>query len=380
MKKTTKHNTISSLEELSVCLQDDRQPIRLSALSAIYQQLIKKESKNKKIHPDLFALIYDQYKQTKDKVERLWCACILLQTSDSRRFSIAKREFFENHEGSVLIIFAEAMAQLSPSERADLFGPVVMEGKGAARQRLAANLLSDCTSILEPDVSLRVAILSNHDIPIPELTKDNLNLWINELSGPYRMNVKKILSAKDDASFVLLIKNWSKLSVDLAIWVMDQAAQKNICGVERMLLQILEEVEDSSLIRHTLKTLASIETIHVKEEILKPFYRHKDLNVVAAAFVLGKADLEWEKLLDPEEPDELRLAVLQRIRINELKSSLSYVDPLLRDKSWKIRARAAEALAALAPDSLAVLDTHLASNHREARVSALKARQMIVNT
>ncbi len=368
---------ISSLEDLAVCLKSGRLSLKLTVLQKVYKQLEHANTCGKKLQQPLIDLIYERYEETDDKEERTWCTCILLLTEDDRKFTIAEQQFFAHDDNAILLLCADQITSLPASRRATMLSNLVMKNGSAARQRLTANLLSDCLAMLEPDVALRVAILSDHQLPLKEVTDNTLGLWIKELSGPYRMNVRRLLGKNSQASFSVLLENWKILPTALASWVITKAIQKEVDITKRVVMEILETSRDIGLQIHALGALNQLPFTECDEAILESLYGHKDNSVSAAALEVGRNELPWDSWLAEGVPDDLRLAVLKRITKNEHKTSMPFLEKLLQDKNWKIRARTTETLIALAPDSLNILKAQLRGDHLEARIGAVQALQRL---
>ncbi len=368
---------ISSLDDLATCLKSDRLALKLNLLQKVHKQLEEGRKRGSTPHPALLDLLYDRYRQTQDKEERTWCACILLQHDAARQVMIAEEQFFAHDDNAILLLCAEVLTALSPARRAELLRLVVMEGSGATRQRLAANLLSDCLEHLAADVALRVAILSDHPLPMDEISHANLDLWIQELCGPYRQNVRRILSRLGKESFGVLLRHWEKLPHNLAAWVIDQAVKKELDEAQPLLLEIIEKSRDVGLLKPALQALKTFLRSAGQERLLEPLYRHEDSTVCAAALTAGQGELNWADWLGREVHDEVRLAVLKRIARDRCKTSLPCLDRLLDDQNWKVRAGTTEALIALAPESLDLLKKRLLAGHAQARISAAQALQQL---
>jgi hypothetical protein len=368
---------ISSLEELAACLRGGRLPVKLAALREVHNQLQQARRAGQKLHPALIDLLHERYETTEDKDERTWCACLLFQVDDDRKYVVAEQEFFAQDDNAVLVLCADTIAPLPPSRRVALLADAVADGGSATRQRLAANLLSDCTALLSPEKALRVAILSDHNLPIEEVSADTLNLWIGELSGPYRLSVRRILGAKPPSSIVVLIENWRKLPADVATWGIAQVVRKKIPATRRILREILETGEDVAVLKCALNALTQFPIADRDDRALETLLRHEERSVRAAALAAGRTALPWGEWLDEGVSDEERLAVLCRIARYRHEGALSHLSPLLQDRNWKIRARATDALVSLAPDSLKVLQVHLASDNPEAKASAVQALQRL---
>ncbi len=368
---------ISSLEDLTVCLRGERLSAKLTVLQEVYKHVEQAGKLGKKTNPALTDLLYERYEQTEGKEERAWCTCILLRIDDARKYAVAEKEFFTQQDNAILLLCAHTISSMPASRRAAMLSRLVMEADSATRQRLAANLLSDCMAVLEPDVALRVAILSDHDLPMEEVTPDTLDVWIRELTGSYRLNVRRILAGKSSASFIVLLENWKKLPSDLTAWVLTQAVKKQIHRTKDIVMEILETCGDVVLLGHALNVLKRLSATESDERTLEPLYLHKENSIRAAALEVGRTELPWDRWLNDGVSDDLRLAVLRRITQNQHKTSISVLDRLLQDKNWRIRARTTEALTALAPDSLDVLNAHLMGDHQEARISAAQALQRL---
>ena len=364
---------LSSLEELAGHLKSDRIALRVAVLQALNQQVAELCRTGKNLHPQLIDLLYEHYCKTPELVERNLCTCIILQSHETVKLTVAEQQFLNHDDQTILLMCADALGQLPKTQRVQLLTSVVMGKDRLIRQRLSANLLSDCLSLLATDVVLRVAILSDHQVPLPEPTSANLELWIEELSGPYRLNVRRILARQEPAGLHIFLENWDKLDGRDACWVLDRMLRGKVQPDKNILMDILDRGNDPRLLQKALGTLARDTLTSDEESVVESLYQHTDPDVGAAALMVGKAELPWDQWLAASVDNTLRLAVLQRIAWQRFTSSLPFLGGLLLDKNWKIRARATEALAALAPASLDILLAHARGEDTEAKIGAAQA-------
>ena len=368
---------LSSLTELANHLESKQAKLRVAVLQALCQQTSELCRKGKKLHPQLIALLYEHYRKAPTATELKLCTCMILQSQDSTRLAVAEEQFLSCDEHTILVMCAEVLAGLPTAQRVSLLTPVLMGRDRLVRQRLAANLLSDCQSMLAEDVLLRVAILSDHQVPLPLPSAANLRLWSKELAGPYRLNVRRILGRQGAAGLQLLLANWTELAAADACWVLDRLLRGNTLPEKNILLDILFRGTDGPLLRKALGGLAFFALTPADEKLIAALYPHRDPLVGAAALRAGQAELPWEQWLAPGVDDRLRGAVLQRIARQRCLSSLPFLDPLLGAGNWKIRAQVGEALAALAPASLPLLQAHLHGVEGAAKVTAAQTLQRL---
>ncbi len=368
---------LSSLTELADHLESKQAKLRVAVLQALCQQTAELCRTGKKLHPQLIALLYGHYRKAASPAELKLCTWIILQSHEPIKVAVAEEQFLSCDDQPLLVICADVLAGLPPAQRVELLSSVVMGKDRLVRQRLAANLLSDCLSMLAADVQLRVAILSDHQVPPPRPRVANLKLWSKELAGPYRFNVRRILGQQGEAVLRLFLENWTELVAADVCWVLDRMQRENVLAEKNILLDILSRSNDGPLLRKALGGLAFFALIPADEKVIATLYPHRDPLVGAAALLTGQAELPWEQWLAPGEDDRLRGAVLQRIARQRFMSSLPFLDPLLADGNWKIRARVSEALAALAPASLPLLQAHLHGTEGVAKVTAAQTLQRL---
>ena len=368
---------LSSLTELAGHLASKQPQLRVAVLQAICQQTAELCRKGKKLHPELIALLYEHYRKAASPAELKLCTWIILQSHEPIKVVVAEEQFLSCDDQSLLVICADVLAGLPATQRVELLSSVVMVKDRLVRQRLAANLLSDCLSMLAADVLLRVAILSDHQVPLSLPSVANLKLWSKELAGPYRLSVRRILGRQGEAVLRLFLENWTELAAADVCWVLDRMQRENMQPEKNILLDILSHSNDGPLLRKALGGLAFFALTPADEKVIATLYSHRDPLIGAAALLTGLAELPWEQWLAPGVDDRLRGAVLQRIARQRFMSGLPFLDSLLGDGNWKIRARVSEALAALAPASLSLLHAHLHGAEGAAKVTAAQTLQRL---
>ncbi|WP_029914685.1 hypothetical protein [Pelobacter seleniigenes] len=368
---------LSSLTELADHLESKQAKLRVAVLQALCQQTAELCRMGKKLHPQLIALLHEHYRKAPTTAELKLCTSMILQSHEPIKLKVAEEQFLSCEEQAILVLCAEVLAGLPVAQRVALLTPVLMGQDRLVRQRLAANLLSDCQSMLAADVLLRVAILSDHHVPLPLPSVANLKLWSKELAGPYRLNVRRILGRQGEAVLRLFLENWAELTAADALWVLDRLLRGNALPEKNILLDILSRSNDGPLLRKALSGLAFFALTPADEKVIAALYPHRDPLVGAAALLIGQAELPWEHWLAPDVDDRLRGAVLQRIARQRFLSSLPFLDPLLGAGNWKIRSRVGEALAALAPASLPLLQAHLHGAEGAAKVTAAQTLQRL---
>ena len=368
---------LSSLTDLADHLESKQAKLRVAVLQALCQQTAELCRTGKKLHPQLIALLYEHYQKAPPAEELKLCTWIILQSHEPIKVVVAEEQFLSCDDQSFLVICADVLAGLPATQRVELLSSVVMVKDRLVRQRLAANLLSDCLSMLAADVLLRVAILSDHQVPLSLPSVANLKLWSKELAGPYRLSVRRILGRQGEAVLRLFLENWTELAAADVCWVLDRMQRENVQPEKNILLDILSHSNDGPLLRKALGNLVFFALTPADEKVIATLYSHRDPLVGAAALLTGLAELPWEQWLAPGVDDRLRGAVLQRIARQRFMSGLPFLDSLLGDGNWKIRARVSEALAALAPASLSLLHAHLHGAEGAAKVTAAQTLQRL---
>lgn len=365
--------TINSLAEMSALLRGHCVSKKLMALQQIYQQQNLPDKRHRALHPKLADLLYERYQGSNDGTERHWCCGILLNSSNPHQLQIAREMMQHSQQRNLLLLAAQTLSHASVQQRIDWLSPLLHPQYSKLQQRLAANLLSDCTEQLEPALALNVALRSDHALALPPLNPQNLSLWVTQLCGHYRLNVRHILLKRQPQGLKVLLQHWRNLPEELLAWVIQQASKARLKDASKRLAEIIAESRQPRLRCQALQAIAKFPAATLEQALLENLYRHEDPKLCAAALQLGEQVLEATIWLDPHQDEEIRLAMLTRLQRLKQQQSVVEVAELLSDPSRKIRAAASQTLIALAPESEPLLQQKLQHPQAETRIAAARA-------
>lgn len=367
----TEQISIKTAEDLLDALRNDSLSVRAATLKAITAQPAKAVSVCSRDGRDLF----EEMRQLCDRVENrsLRPAYIftLLNMRDARGMALARKEFLATDDSRIVLLTAKKIAALPRPERTAFLAPVLRAGGRPTRTRAAANLLVDCCDLV-PDLVLRIAMMSDHELPLPPVDSGNLDRWLAELQGPYPQAALKLLKKIHGGSPSVLLSFRQRLPEAVIIKVLRELA-RHPCDRQREVLWDIVRSADGDVLLWALKCLQSLPGGAADEHKLEPLYRHEDAEIRAAAIGCGTTQLDWPVILGSEPSEKVQLAVIARIESCEDSGSINFLAALMRSSGWRIRARAARALAALAPESLDVLTKMLSCPEAGVRASACKA-------
>lgn len=175
--------------------------------------------------------------------------------------------------------------------------------------------------------------------------------------------------ATGNETLVTLLDAWDRLSPQLRAWVLPAciAAERNDrCkdrAAERVCKILLGSVAaaDTVTIPELLIAIDSVWRLAplsktLDEGLLLPCYRHPDPRVRTAAVAAGSESLDWSEMLVNEADAKVRAALAERMGRCGGACVAKGLAMLLRDASWRIRARAAAAHGLLRMGSIGAID------------------------
>lgn len=357
---------IDSRQALAAALRSDDAAIRHGVLTALSQAL--EQAQGRRINPEAWDELYRCYAE--NGTERIWCASLLLRLPNRYSLEIARHEFTAGTHRSLQLQAAPYIARLPQAERIRLLSPLVLDAGNATRCRAAANLLDDCTDQLAPEVALRAALISDHDLPSPELNTDSLSAWLTELQGPYPRKARVALAHQGDQAIQRLLAAWPQLPPSLQAWTLNQAASHGLQEASEPIRQVLLAADTPALLVAALRCGAALGSL--TDEAIRPCCRHASPQVRLAVIECGR-DLDWTGLLAAETDGSVQQALLTRLGQRGAAQDLPLFRRFLSNPSWRVRACARDALVSLAPHSLATLQAALQDQDERVRTGAANA-------
>ncbi|RJP83092.1 MAG: hypothetical protein C4522_01660 [Desulfobacteraceae bacterium] len=359
---------IASRQELARVLRSPDAAERHLLFESLNQAFEEAQEQGRQINQEALDEIYLCY--CEDGIDRTWYAYLLLRLPNPYRIEVAKKEFVGTRNNKILLLAAAQMARLPEPERIAFLSPLVMDASNAARCRAAANLLDDCFGRLDTGVALRTALISDHELPLPALNTETLEFWLQELRGPYPSSTEKALLRLGTGALEFLLTTWRELPPPVRIWVMCAAAERNLAPLGHRLKETLRDCSDVELLVAALECSKALSL--GDERLLVPLYDHPHPSVRAAAIAAGHARPDWAERFATEESEPVRLAILDQVGCQSDVGSMEFLMCCLRDPSWRVRARATEALVARAPASLEPLRAALGDVDERVKVAAAK--------
>lgn len=357
---------ILSRHDLAKALRSSNASERKSSLETLTQAFAEAQDQGTPINQDALDELYLCYSE--NGIDRTWYAYLLLSLRNKYSIAVAKNEFLCSKNNKILLLAATHIARLPAQERIVFLSPLVVDASSAVRCRAAANMLDDCFDRLEPPVALRAAIISDHALPLPSLSADTLGIWLAELDGPYPDSAKNALLQSGAAALESMLTFWPALPLRARVWVMRTAAARNMAAVGPRLKETIRDSQDRELV---VVALECMKMLGIDDAPLAAsLYEHDDSLIRAAAIAAGNATIDWPDRFVSEKSECVRLAILEQIgRLNEV-GYVGFLVRCLKDQSWRVRARATDALVCLAPASLESLRTALGDADEQVRVAA----------
>lgn len=368
--KTVQVN-IRSGEDLARALRHPDMNVRTMVLRAITERPDQAMNFKTEDGGDLIDDLLRLCRNTLGSMERIAYAYTLLSLNDSRVIDFAKTEFTATDNHKIALLCAGRLSKLPEEEKARLLSPVVTGDYSPTRVRMAANLLTRCKN-LPPEVSVRVAIMSDQEMPVPSLDADNPDTWLKELCGPFPRTARELLLKYDGKSVNTLLSLWDRLPEEIRVWTIREGIKNDIPGVSRTVEKIIQAGEEKPL-KAAIESIRDLPDAGGYETLLRPLYTHENPSVRALAISAGAERGNWSAALMSETSPEVRTAIIRRIGRCGGADDVTPLIRVLSDGNWRIRAQAADALTRLAPDSLPHLRKALESVNENTRTAAAQA-------
>lgn len=365
---------IGSTQEMIRCLRHSDPVHRASLLRAIRAEPAKALSFTSAEGQDVVDELLFLCEETKGSAERWDYVFTAFSLIDERTVPLAKREFLRTHDHRYIVSAAKRLSYISWEEKVNFLTPILMEPAGGNRCRLAANLLAGADR-LAARVAIRIGVLSDLAFTLPTLNYENLDAWVAELQGPYPQKVRTLLLQTDGNALAKLLSYWGRLPDKLRIWALVQGVKQGDKLAAFLVRETIKFERSDELLHTALIGLKNLLPEDHDDELIAPLYQHGNSAIRAAAIRagVGATKINCASLLCDEVSDDVRLAIVSRMKSGGGEEEIELLISLCQDPNWRIRAGAADALVALAPASLPALHCMLSSAHQEARVAAAQA-------
>ena len=359
---------ISSRQQFAKALRSSDASERQVLLKSINQAFDEAQQQGKKVNQEVLDELYLCYSE--NGIDRSWYAYLLLHLSNKHSIEVAKKELLSTKNNKILLLAATHIARLPEEERIIFLSPLVMDASNAARCRAAANMLDDCLDRLNPEIALRSAIISDHELPLPTMNADTLSIWLSELQGPYLNSTEKALLQLGNEALEFMLMSWHKLPRSVRTWLMRTASKRNMAMVKQKLKETLKNSQDTDLLVTALGCIPSLKLD--AEALISSLYDHSDPLIRSAAITAGNTNSNWVDRFVAEESENVRLAILDQISRLHNVDYIGFLVHCLKDHNWRVRARATDALVVLAPASLEPLRKALNDANEHVKVAAAK--------
>ncbi|ADD69386.1 hypothetical protein Dacet_2628 [Denitrovibrio acetiphilus DSM 12809] len=369
---------ISTVDGLRKALTHPEIPVRIATLREIGKSAEKVTAIAEREGEDLLQILTDLCRSAKDPVIRKAFAYAVLSLDDGTRTDFAESEFAESESDDVITLCASKLSGLSEDERLDFFTPFLLNGQSSTKARIAANLLAHSKK-LSVELAVRVAVLSDHDVSVPVPDAETLHLWLKELTGVYPFRARNLL-LKKEGYFENLLKFWGELPREVCLWSLGVMKDRDVLRHEPLLLNILKNEEDEEVLSRVLGILCSLPAGSIDDSAFAGFLRHSSPEVRASAVGLLSQPVDWQQLLDSEESEKVRIAVIAGIGRLGCKDECGLLGKFFEDQSWRIRAAAVNSLVALAPESVPIVKQYADHDSEDVRAAAAQAFQRIQTT
>lgn len=366
---------IASAADLFNALRSDLPSLRLFVLKAIADNPEKALSYGVFQGANLREEAVTHWQRTGiNTEERAIALAAIVALGGDATLDICKSEFSFSRNRDVLRIAASRLAS-EPVERVGDFLPrFLFDDKFPVRARLAATLMSGFSS-LSPRERLRVAIISmNQNTPLPPLPEpDTEGLWVSELNGIWAEEAKAMAEGMGEEAFRRLARTWDVLSEEVKLWLIEWGMRGHIFHATGLVADVLRS-NNVKLVLVALRCLGQNKTAgSFFQTLLNVLVHHSEPAVRVAAIEAGGTaeDPLIKRMLAAETP-EVRLALIGSIARSKDSNYTRDLTDLIRDRDWRIRAAACDALAEMGGSIIETLKPFLADRDGTVRVAAMR--------
>ena len=364
---------IATIADLLAALGNPQVQIRTVILQAIAGHPAKVTALAQAGEIDLFRELATLRDQPGEAGIRANYIQAMLSLDDERVFALAREEFLATDDSNIVLLTASRLAALPTAERIAFLGPVLFESADQNKRRTAANLLAHCLG-LSSRLAIRVAVLSDHVVTTAPLDDTTLPDWLEELQGPYSRKARKLLLARPDGSFAALLGLWGQLPSPVKLWAFEEAVRMGAAACAILTREILLHEQENKLLLAALRNLRRIPPVAGDEALLRPYLRHADPMLRAAAIAAVREEQDWATLLEEEGADLVRVAIVDRLGQKGTSNALPLLAARIEKDNWRVRAAATCAMVNLAPGSIPVL--HALFGHRNPVVRTAAAQAL----
>jgi len=375
MSDKKKKLQIRNADDIYAALKSRNHNIRNAMLKSIRLNPKEPLSYCKNESCDLIDTLITMSRDASDLNTKMIFAYSVLVYSDERVTEFAKEIFATSDNSNITLNAAAHLAGLPAEKRAEMLSDILMKSEDYTRRRAAANLLADCKD-LPDDISLRIYLTSDHKTPLIDFNSSTIDTWIAELRGFTPEKTKKVVSEIGSEAFSCLLLHFDKLTDHLKNWTLIKSAELKAEGISDKLDEILISDSSEDIIKTALTCCCSLREPGL-EKLAEKFFTHPSGEVRAKAYAAGPENSGWQKIAEEETDSEAKLALISRMLKSGSHDSITTIYGMLSDSDWRVRSRAARALAEIPEISIELLKEAMCSENEFVKIAAAQAMSTI---
>ena len=376
---------IRSAADLAAALQHGDPFVRLSVLRAVDRDpeaaLRYGSYQDRDLIDELLAL----EQRTRVGMELKLVTAVLARFHDPRVTAFLRRVLLRTDDAQTLLMAATHLSLDPPENLADDVRPLLLQDHLPHHARIAANLLValqrhgvDLQS-RPVEEQLRLALVTDDDLPVPPLEPLSLGAWVDELRGGYAELARDAAEGLGDEAFATLAGDWHRLDPSGRVWLLDWAGRSHLPVGEDVVSSALAGLWDRD-IGEPVVALAALQVLAAGSypalaEMAAPYLDHPSPQLRRAAAEAGAPIRDFAGRLE-NEPDALvRVALLRRwgewAALDEVgEAAVPQIAEYLGDEDWRLRAAATEALSRCGPAGADAAAARIDDPRDEVRVAA----------
>jgi hypothetical protein len=233
--------------------------------------------------------------------------------------------------------------------------------------RMAANIMAGYED-LRPEERVRIAVVADVPFAAPALDDETEQAWLAELSADAAERARVYLEGFGPEAFLRLRGKWGGLDEDSRKWLLEWGAREHQLYSVELITETLKN-GSKALVLAALNAVSRMgQAAALFQPVLSLYVNHEDRAVRIAALRAGAPLAGIKDLVFTEQDTELRLALIARLPGDA--GALQALLELLADAHWEVRAAATSALIGMGEPAVSAVGPLLAHGSDKVRAAA----------
>ncbi len=332
---------IREAQDIFAALSSDDFGVRLSVARAIAADPGKASSYGPYNGMELVDYLFQLLGRTSDSSYRSVLLAALAAFRDPRIPDLFMTEMAESRDPEQVITAAARLAAEKGEKVRRFLARMLRRNAETPQARMAANIMAGYGD-LQPEERVRIAALTDVPFAAPPLDNTSERAWLAELAGDATARARILLEDFGLDAFLRLREKWSSLDENSRKWLVRWGARDHQLYSIELLTDALNN-GSTALVLEALRAIRGLgQAGTLFRPALAPFVDHAEKAVRIAAIKAGAPLTGIKDRIIAEEDTDLRLALVPRLV--EEEGALQALLNLLADDRWEIRAAATRTL------------------------------------